>query len=106
MLASHTGNKTIAKLLFENGAQVDVMDNEGTTCLMLAVISGHLGMVKYLYEKGCQLEAFDQVNLHLTLIYFSLFYIFVLKHLFLGWYDMFILGNKLSSCRYYQIFII
>lgn len=49
------GNKDVAKVLLKNGAHIDVMDSDGKTALMIAVVNGHQGLVEVLLSYGADL---------------------------------------------------
>ena len=46
----------MAKLLLENGAQVDLQQNDGWSALMLASRCGHCEVAKLLLENGAQVD--------------------------------------------------
>ncbi|XP_014769355.1 fibronectin type 3 and ankyrin repeat domains 1 protein isoform X2 [Octopus bimaculoides] len=48
--ASLTGNSIVAMTLIHNGANVNLQDSDGKTCLMIAVINGHQKFVEVLLE--------------------------------------------------------
>lgn len=51
-IATRNGNIEIAKILIENGANVNATDNEGWTPLMRATMSGNPGLVEMLLNHG------------------------------------------------------
>ena len=52
--AAHNGHTEVAKLLIENGAEVDVRRNDGQTPLSLVVYKGHAEVAKLLRQHGAQ----------------------------------------------------
>ena len=52
----------IAKFLIENGIDINVLDDMGTSALINAVIEGNLEMVKLLCERGAELDTSDPDN--------------------------------------------
>ena len=50
-LAARVGNLEIIKLLVENGAKINIKDNEGWTPLMRSVISSNVDVISYLLTK-------------------------------------------------------
>ena len=52
----------IAKFLIENGIDINVLDDMGTSALINAVIEGNLEMVKLLCESGAELDTSDPDN--------------------------------------------
>ena len=55
--ASKNGDLEKVKLLIENGANIEVKDNNGDTALILASYYRRLEIVKYLVEKGANINA-------------------------------------------------
>lgn len=51
------GNLEITKYLIEHGANIEAIDNEGKTPLILSSFNGKMEVTKYLVEKGANLEA-------------------------------------------------
>mmetsp|Transcript_19567 Transcript_19567/g.31061 ORF Transcript_19567/g.31061 Transcript_19567/m.31061 type:complete len:187 (-) Transcript_19567:98-658(-) len=47
---------TIAKILLENNASVDLKDNKGQTSLFLASLGGHIDLVKLLIKRGADIN--------------------------------------------------
>jgi len=56
MLASHSGNREVVKLLVEHGASLNVTAKYNVSALMLAVIAGHAGIARMLARAGADLE--------------------------------------------------
>ena len=50
--ACQNGNKTIANLLIDLGANINSKDNKGSTCLHYSVLSGNDSLVKKLVMIG------------------------------------------------------
>lgn len=63
-------NLEMFEYLLENGADVNVQNDDGSTALMIASLYGNLEMVKYLLEKGANINAQDNDN-STALIYAS-----------------------------------
>ena len=55
--AAQAGNKDVAELLIDKGAQVDSLGEHGTTPLMVALSSGKIETGKYLIDKGADIKA-------------------------------------------------
>ncbi|CAI9732967.1 fibronectin type 3 and ankyrin repeat domains 1-like isoform X1 [Octopus vulgaris] len=53
--ASLSGKKLVALTLLHNGANTDLKDNNGKTCLMVAVINGHQQLVEVLLENNADI---------------------------------------------------
>ena len=51
MAAARNGHENIVKTLVENGAKVDLKDNEGTSALILAAQYGRYEIVKFLIPR-------------------------------------------------------
>ncbi len=60
------GDKDVAALLIRHKANVDKVDKDGKTTLMIAVVNGHLELVKVLLEKGADLTIKNEVFLFCT----------------------------------------
>jgi len=61
MLASEEGQtETVAKLLGEEGVDLEATDHLGRTAVMLAAQAGHAASVKLLLDKGAQLETLSK----------------------------------------------
>jgi len=58
-VAARNGVNKIAKLLVDHGANIDAVNAEGKTALMLAVKAGHVRMVEYLLSVGANIEITD-----------------------------------------------
>ncbi|MGL9725759.1 MAG: ankyrin repeat domain-containing protein [Wolbachia sp.] len=54
--AASFGDTNVTKSLLEEGANVDIKDQNKNTPLHLAAYSGHTGIVKLLMEKGSDLS--------------------------------------------------
>ncbi|XP_036364634.1 fibronectin type 3 and ankyrin repeat domains 1 protein-like isoform X2 [Octopus sinensis] len=50
--ASLSGNKSVAKTLIFDGANIDLRDNDGKTCLIIAVMNDHEQLVELLLESN------------------------------------------------------
>lgn len=61
-IACRQKNFEIAKFLVENGANVNVADNEGWTPLMRAALAGDKNIVALLLDKGAEVKNFNSVN--------------------------------------------
>ena len=59
MFACREGHTEAAKVLAENGAQLNLQKEEWGSPLMLACKEGHSGVVKLLLEKGAQADLQD-----------------------------------------------
>ena len=57
--ASYNGHIEIARLLLQNGAEVNVRNNYGWTPLHFAAFQGHVDILHLLVENGADLEAED-----------------------------------------------
>jgi hypothetical protein len=55
--AAYNGHIEIARLLLQNGADVNVRDDDGWTPLLLAAWNGHVDILHLLVENGADLEA-------------------------------------------------
>ncbi|KAI1749278.1 hypothetical protein F4782DRAFT_310430 [Xylaria castorea] len=62
MISSYFGHEVVAKLLLEEGADLEANRWEGPTPLFFAAGNGHAEVVKLLLEKGADLEAKDINN--------------------------------------------
>jgi ankyrin repeat protein len=62
-LAAAFGSVTVAKMLIENKAKVDVIDNDGGTPLHSAAGSGHKDVVELLIANGADVNAKDKEGL-------------------------------------------
>jgi len=51
LAASLFGHKTIVEMLIEKGAELDIRNKDGSTCLQVAALFGHTDTVKLLLEK-------------------------------------------------------
>lgn len=60
--ASLHGNKLVAYTLIHNKANIDLRDINGKTCLMIAVINGHLQLVELLLEHNANVTIFNTVS--------------------------------------------
>jgi ankyrin repeat protein len=52
MIAASTGNKEMADFLLDAGLEVDEVDDDGYTALMLAVAADDLSMIELLLGRG------------------------------------------------------
>ena len=72
--AAGTGNKTMIKLLLDNGADINLPDSAGNTALMAAADSGKEGIIQFLLENGADpaqqnkagVTALDTVRRYIT----------------------------------------
>ena len=63
MYASIHGYMDIAKVLIDNGAQMNLQDNlSGNTALILATKEGRTSVAKYLIDKGANMEIHNYVS--------------------------------------------
>ena len=82
-----TGHIKIVKLLVDNGAYLNGLNNSKTLPMLAACENGYLNIVKYLIEKGCNylnrdktnrsalhIAVFKEINQHIELIKFLLEY--------------------------------
>ncbi|GAB1603885.1 hypothetical protein Ahia01_000669800, partial [Argonauta hians] len=53
--ASLHGNKLVALTLILNGADTDIRDSDGKTCLMVAVVNNHQAMVDVLLDNNANI---------------------------------------------------
>ena len=60
MGSAHAGDLEIIKVLLENGAQIEQVDQHGFTALMVAAGDGQVDAAKLLLERGAKIEAADQ----------------------------------------------
>ena len=60
--ASLNGHRECIELLLDSGANVNAMDANGNTCLMLSAQHGHHDCVQLLLEKGANVNLYDQVS--------------------------------------------
>ena len=51
MAAARNGHENIVKILVENGAEVDLKDNEGMTAIIMAAQYGRYEIVKFLIPR-------------------------------------------------------
>lgn len=58
--AASFGDTNVAKLLLEQGVDIDVKDQNGNTSLHLAALNGHTDIVKLLLEKGSDLSVVNK----------------------------------------------
>ncbi|KAJ7385513.1 Fibronectin type 3 and ankyrin repeat domains protein 1 [Desmophyllum pertusum] len=59
-LASMNGNIEVARILIENGTDVNKMDKIRKSSLMAAALNGNLALVKLLMENGANLQAVNE----------------------------------------------
>ena len=60
--ASEEGHVNIVRILLENGADVDLEDRQGRTCLMLAVQAEKLRVVQFLIDHGVSVRRKNSLN--------------------------------------------
>ncbi|XP_036364630.1 fibronectin type 3 and ankyrin repeat domains 1 protein isoform X1 [Octopus sinensis] len=58
--ASLTGNSIVAMVLIRNGADVNLQDSDGKTCLMIAVVNGHQQLVEVLLENNADISILNK----------------------------------------------
>ena len=63
MFASCEGHLSIAKMLVDRGADMEVKDINGNTALMYASLKGHLDIAKMLVDHGADMEVKGEVSL-------------------------------------------
>ncbi|KAH0557197.1 hypothetical protein GP486_005013 [Trichoglossum hirsutum] len=56
------GSLEVVKLLVENGAVVDAIDDEGSTALQKASMRGHISIVTYLLEHGADINHTNNIG--------------------------------------------
>jgi ankyrin repeat protein len=61
-IISRKGNLEICKILIKNGANIDVIDNEGWTPLMRAITSKNSDLVKFLLDHGADINKLNSVG--------------------------------------------
>ncbi|MBM3579757.1 MAG: hypothetical protein FJX34_03170 [Alphaproteobacteria bacterium] len=61
-LSCREGNADMVRILTDNGANVDVVDNEGWTPLMRAALAGNKASVVILLVKGARADIFNSVG--------------------------------------------
>lgn len=54
------GHVELAQLLIENGARLDITDQDGATVAHAAAMSGELDILKYLVSQGCDMTKKDK----------------------------------------------
>lgn len=54
--ACFDGHLDIARLLVKNGADIEIANRHGHTCLMIACYKGHLEIVKFLINNGADIN--------------------------------------------------
>ena len=59
MVASLNGHKDVVELLADNGAKLDLKNDDGATALIFASQHGNAAIVKLLLEKGADPELKD-----------------------------------------------
>ena len=60
MIASENGHDEVVKILLENGAQVDLQQQDCWSALMIAILNRYSEVVKILLENGAQLDLQEQ----------------------------------------------
>ena len=61
-IACRQSNTEAVKILLENGASVNIVDNEGWTPLMRASLAGNAKIVEMLIEKNAKADAFNSIG--------------------------------------------
>lgn len=61
-IACREGNVEIAKILIENGANVNLVDNEGWSPLMRASLNGNENLVDLLLKNGAKSQLLNSIN--------------------------------------------
>lgn len=56
MCASYKGHLETIKVLFQNGANVNIQHSSGNTALMFASNNGHFEIIKFLVEHGANVN--------------------------------------------------
>ena len=56
MLAALTGQTSVAEMLIENGAELDMKNNDGATALLIAAFFGHPETLRLLIGKGADVN--------------------------------------------------
>ena len=64
MLAAHKGHTEIAKLLLNNGADVNALDYYNNTALALAAREGHVDTVKLLLDHDANINVNNRLGLY------------------------------------------
>lgn len=60
--AAVNGNADVARLLIKNDANVDAVDVDGKTALMIAVINGHQNLVELLLKHEADIKVKNAVS--------------------------------------------
>lgn len=62
-VAAVNGNKDVARILLKYEANVNAIDLDGKTPLMIAVVNGHQSLVEVLLSSGADLTVKNSVSL-------------------------------------------
>lgn len=60
--AAHTGYSDMCKLLLDNGASLDALDNDKFTPFQVAAYSNHLHVCKVMLEYGADIESLRTIK--------------------------------------------
>ena len=56
MLAALHGHLNVVEFLVQNGANINLADNNGNTALMSAAFNGYLNVVEFLFQNGANIN--------------------------------------------------